>query len=537
MVETPRDRADEGARVRDEAVTRGDDAVERPARASGSPAASQATGMALVREELRALGLPATGILCGHVWIWEVAHRAGEALPGFAASVPLYLSLTAFMLLMTIVTALARPRPRPLALLDWPLAAVMAVGTVLLCLPASLPLPASPREVAVAGAVLGGVGIGWSYLQWGCYYASLDVRGIIAAIFGAMALGSVVKLPLDVLPPVACCVACVALCLLGPALVRLAWRRLAAGGRGVPKLGYADAPRPRLRDAVEGIRPFVKVFVGVIAYGLVIGISQGIVVPADPMPKWVLSGVHHALEVVAALAMLWYVLGGKSRGLRFSSVWVVVLISTGAGVMLLPLVGPAFTGWALIAVAVAQTLVVMLLWAMLADVARAQRDRVCPVAVFGLGWTVYSLPFPIGHQIGATLGDTGAGAAWIGLIIYVLAVATALFLNDRDFSQNRIFAGLEPRALPVTMGDAVARACRAIGAEAGLTDRETDVLRLLSLGHSKGYVAENLCISENTVRSHARHLYAKLGVHSKQELLDLVMAAMDAGGSGARRDR
>ena len=51
-------------------------------------------------------------------------------------------------------------------------------------------------------------------------------------------------------------------------------------------------------------------------------------------------------------------------------------------------------------------------------------------------------------------------------------------------------------------------------------------MELICKGRSKGYIAESLCISENTVRSHARHLYAKVGVHSKQELLDLLMDQM-----------
>lgn len=29
-------------------------------------------------------------------------------------------------------------------------------------------------------------------------------------------------------------------------------------------------------------------------------------------------------------------------------------------------------------------------------------------------------------------------------------------------------------------------------------------------------------VSENTIRTHCRRLYAKLGIHKKQELLDLV---------------
>lgn len=55
-----------------------------------------------------------------------------------------------------------------------------------------------------------------------------------------------------------------------------------------------------------------------------------------------------------------------------------------------------------------------------------------------------------------------------------------------------------------------------------LSRRETDVFALVARGRSVPYVAETLVLSENTVRSHVRRIYNKLGVHSKQELLDLV---------------
>lgn len=35
-------------------------------------------------------------------------------------------------------------------------------------------------------------------------------------------------------------------------------------------------------------------------------------------------------------------------------------------------------------------------------------------------------------------------------------------------------------------------------------------------------IAGDLDISENTVRTHAKRIYTKLGVHSKQELSDLL---------------
>ena len=55
-----------------------------------------------------------------------------------------------------------------------------------------------------------------------------------------------------------------------------------------------------------------------------------------------------------------------------------------------------------------------------------------------------------------------------------------------------------------------------------LTEREAAVLGLLLAGRSAPYIAEQLCVSQNTVKTHVRHIYAKLDIHTRQELLDLV---------------
>ena len=56
----------------------------------------------------------------------------------------------------------------------------------------------------------------------------------------------------------------------------------------------------------------------------------------------------------------------------------------------------------------------------------------------------------------------------------------------------------------------------------GLSGREGDVLELLVRGYSVPRVAEELVLSENTIRTHAKRIYGKLDVHRKQDLLDLV---------------
>ncbi len=50
------------------------------------------------------------------------------------------------------------------------------------------------------------------------------------------------------------------------------------------------------------------------------------------------------------------------------------------------------------------------------------------------------------------------------------------------------------------------------GAHLGLTQRESEVLALLVAGHSNKGVASKLVVSEDTVKTHIRGLYRKLGV-------------------------
>lgn len=48
------------------------------------------------------------------------------------------------------------------------------------------------------------------------------------------------------------------------------------------------------------------------------------------------------------------------------------------------------------------------------------------------------------------------------------------------------------------------------------------MLVLLSQGHSARGIEETLFISHNTAKGHIRHVYAKLGVHSREEAVAIV---------------
>ena len=50
-----------------------------------------------------------------------------------------------------------------------------------------------------------------------------------------------------------------------------------------------------------------------------------------------------------------------------------------------------------------------------------------------------------------------------------------------------------------------------------LTERESDILRLLAQGHSNKDIAQRLHVVEDTVKSHVRHILSKLGVQSRTQ--------------------
>jgi DNA-binding CsgD family transcriptional regulator len=62
--------------------------------------------------------------------------------------------------------------------------------------------------------------------------------------------------------------------------------------------------------------------------------------------------------------------------------------------------------------------------------------------------------------------------------------------------------------------------------ELPLTGRELEVCQLLALGRSRTEIAGRLGVRESTAVNHCRNLYAKLGVHSRAELVEKLQAEL-----------
>lgn len=65
-------------------------------------------------------------------------------------------------------------------------------------------------------------------------------------------------------------------------------------------------------------------------------------------------------------------------------------------------------------------------------------------------------------------------------------------------------------------------ACTTISQKYGLSPRESEIFVYLSKGRNRGFIAQEMFLSPNTVRSHTYNIYNKMGIHKQQQLISEV---------------
>ena len=91
--------------------------------------------------------------------------------------------------------------------------------------------------------------------------------------------------------------------------------------------------------------------------------------------------------------------------------------------------------------------------------------------------------------------------------------------RDAHLDDEATGALLGPESLALNL-DVLEARIAAIPESAGISAREAQIMSLFAQGRSANWIAEDLIISKNTVRSHIRSIYTKLDVHSRKELLE-----------------
>ena len=444
---------------------------------------------------------PTAGL--GFLWAWIYCAWFTPALFGSAAQASsaaqdetswlVSMVLSGAILLVLCAVARAWVPSKGVVVLS---AVGTSAGTVLLALSGAL------GWARLAGAVITGACTALMWFAWGVASARLaDVRRIVPA--SAAVTGACVVLAL-VLPAPLSTAFVIALPLVSGALcVRLI--------RGAAVPGEALADDACGLDRVKALRALV----GLCAASLVAcGISAFAQTSTPALPALLPVGVLGAMVVVAVAS---YVPIRCARPFNYARPVRLLLLAEAVMLALLVCGGEACsTAGYVLAVGVSACFDFLLFMFFTTYIQRGFFGTVTAFctseALIQLGWAAGSVAaLVVRHVAGVPSLPAGVFAALMCVLFCAL-----LFVTDNQ-------GAIEKIALRSVSEEAVLRLTR----EAGLSKREAQVLQMLGQGRSIPYISDALFLARSTVETHKKHLYAKLDVHSRQELISLLEEAKE----------
>lgn len=211
------------------------------------------------------------------------------------------------------------------------------------------------------------------------------------------------------------------------------------------------------------------------------------------------------------------------QNMRLENLYKLILPIFATGFLLLPIIWNGFGGVVNAFVGAGSYAAGIVLWCLAADSSR--RSGLNATTSFGLAFGTTSLAGALGKAFGyfggRTLTEGDLTITAISLVSLYLLSMIALFVFRKKPEQAADAAPVAsvPAVSPI---DATrAATCDSLAFEHDLTEREHDTLMWLSKGQSVADIASTLGISENTAKTHIKNVYRKLGVHSKQDIIEM----------------
>lgn len=182
----------------------------------------------------------------------------------------------------------------------------------------------------------------------------------------------------------------------------------------------------------------------------------------------------------------------------------------------------------------------VLIWMLLAEI--SSNYRLSSTEVFGIGWGMVTLGVLLGSIAGNIVDRfapfTPQFLSLIALIATMAVLLSFLFVfresdlialteepeSEAESAEDRALASSSdvPPAASDNPRPRFQDRCLEVAAAFELSPKETEVMILFAKGRSAARIQEELFISKGTVSTHLRHIYQKMDVHSKQEMLDVI---------------
>lgn len=159
-----------------------------------------------------------------------------------------------------------------------------------------------------------------------------------------------------------------------------------------------------------------------------------------------------------------------------------------------------------------------------------------PFRVLGIGGLIYAGSSLIWVAAGSHIADMGGAlvtlAAYVGIMALMWYTYRETKISTDESGRHEdgyspqvpnTDRGREELEDPGSITDSIAERCEVLSERYHLTHREKEVLSLLAQGRTRAYIQEELVLSVSTVKTHISHIYAKLDVHDRQGVMDLVL--------------
>jgi len=147
-----------------------------------------------------------------------------------------------------------------------------------------------------------------------------------------------------------------------------------------------------------------------------------------------------------------------------------------------------------------------------------------PAMVLGLGLSANVLGVLFGGIIGSTITSTGLENPNVTLLALSVVCVTLVLLPPL----HRVLSvSLKDHSYLTVLSDMSLqdqdRAMEELISLGQLTERESEIASLLLKGRTYRMIAEELHITENTVKTHIKNIYAKFKIRSRTELMNIML--------------
>ena len=418
----------------------------------------------------------------------------------------------------------------------------MTLGLALLEI--SLYSPSAGFTLQIGGGFVSALGTAIFTVLWGAHYASLDMKRIERMATCSLIVAFACYALILVLPRIAAVVIIGCLPFLSSVCLSIKHQ----GGEGVTSPAHSDSiPTNGLGNL--NVIGFMRLGLGIVGATTVVSLfwtltNSGVIhVLPNSLSTSMLSG-----SIVAVLIMAYLSRFARSLNLGTLYRWVLPLIAVSFSLLMFG--NEQLTIGSSLLINASQALLNLTTFIYFAEL--SQRTGALAVRVFGLGrffleagFLLGLLSMPLAKTIASITGSY-QGALFIFLTALIVLVMISIANQDQlAFTLSDNVSPLSKNDAPVHSGkndndlgsqasegslstneqtpkDLFGATCDRVADEFELTKREREILPYLAQGYSLPYIRNELYIAQSTIDTHVRHIYKKMDLHSKEELITYV---------------